>query len=141
VANGEWTVADLTIETPGPLVGVVPHNVNGRGKVRVAEGCLLVAVRPRGLAGLLPPTYDRRSYPLSTVTGWEVRGDRVEFTAGAIAVTDAPYVGQLTASNAAAFPVHICGFRCADADAAARLTLETIAGGLDTERVSRQGSV
>jgi hypothetical protein len=127
--GGEYSLTNVILETPSQSVGA-QHDVVGKGKAYVEGGTLHIAIRPRGLAGLIP-TSEKRSFPLPGITGWEVTGSKIEFTAGSIG---------MIATNGANAPLHICGFRCADPQSASQLTDEALAGGLNRDRISRHGS-
>jgi hypothetical protein len=129
MAQDQWSVSDLLLETPSQSVHG-PHDLMGHGTVHVEGDLIHLAVRPRGLGGLIP-TREKRAFPVAAITGWEVAGATVEFTSGG---------GGLIASNAAAVPVHICRFGCADSQAAADLTDAVIAAGVPTSLVSRRPS-
>jgi hypothetical protein len=137
VPETEWRVSDVVLETPSEWVNSA-HDLVGKGKVHFEGDRLLLAVRPRGLVGLIP-TSERRSFPLTGITGWEVNESRIEFTAGSIFLNDAATpLGGPIASNGARAPVHICSFHCSDDTAASELTDHAIAAGLVKIRVSRK---
>ena len=133
----EWRVSEVVLETPSEWAST-SHDLVGKGKVHVDGDRLQLAVRPRGLGGLIP-TSEKRSFPLTAISGWEVSGNMIQFTAGSIFVNDAATpLGGLIASNGARAPVHICTFRCSDGTAAVELTDSAIAGGLVKTKVSRK---
>jgi hypothetical protein len=130
----EWRVTGVVLETPSEWVNS-PHDLVGRGSLHVDGGSLHLAVRPKGLARLIPAT-ERRIIPISGVTGWDVQAEMVQFTAGTVFVNDAATpLGGLIATNAARVPVHICTFHCSDNSAAKNLTDEVITAGLPKSKV------
>jgi hypothetical protein len=137
VPETEWRVSGVVLETPSEWVNT-SHDLVGKGKIHVDGDRLQLAVRPRGLGGLIPPS-EKRSFPLTAITGWEVSGSMIQFTAGSIFVNDAATpLGGLIASNGASAPTHICTFRCSDGAAASELTDRAIAAGLVKTKVSHK---
>jgi hypothetical protein len=122
-----WPVTDVLLESPSQRVGMVPHDLMGHGTVHIEGDSLHLAVRPRGLTGLVPHD-EKRVFPLEGITGWDVAGDIIEFTAGLIG---------MVATDGAEVPVHIGHLKCAGHEAASGLTDAAVAAGLDPSRVSR----
>ncbi|HLN17734.1 MAG TPA: hypothetical protein VK277_13415 [Acidimicrobiales bacterium] len=128
--TGQWRVTEVRVEESfgGDLLG--------HGDLQLEDGCLHLRVRPRGLSGIVVPTREHRRYPVAGVRGWEVKGDRVAFTAGLLMTTFVP--GSLAGWDIAEAPVHVCHLRCADESAAGSLTDAVVAAGLPSDRVSHR---
>lgn len=130
-----WTVSDLWLETPGPEGGG-PHDLRGKGQVQIDEDGIHLTIRPRGLAGIVIPTKERRTFPIGQIVGWGRTGPKVEFTAGAVFVRD-DTIGELITTTASAVPVHVCRFTCADPAGPQEMTESLLALGLDHRLVGR----
>ncbi len=127
---GEWRITGVIVESPS-TAGVGRSGSNdllGTGWARVETDEVVLAIRPRGVAGFLMP--QRRRYPARSISGWEQRGARIEFTGG--------HVG-LFATDGAEMPVRIVTFHCADPGAAGALTDRAMEVGLAAGRVTRRG--
>lgn len=129
-------MADFWLETPSPERGG-PHDLRGKGQVQIDKDGIHVTIRPRGIAGLVVPTKERRTFPLSQIVGWGRTGQKVEFTAGAIFVRDEAYIGGLVTTTAAPLPVHVCRFTCTDRNGPQKMTERLLALGLDKSRIGR----
>ena len=129
-----WSVEDFWLETPS--FGPGSHDLRGKGLVVIDAEGVHVTIRPRGLAGILIPTKERRTFPIKQITGWGRTGPKVEFTSGEIAVRDSMIEGLMTTTGAPV-PVHICHFTCVDADAPQEMTEALLALGLDRGRIGR----
>jgi hypothetical protein len=104
---------------PRPPVVEGEHDLMGDGWVELDGGQLIVAIRPKGLAGHFQPK-EKRSYELAQVASWRTNGDLVEVSFGE--------VGPVATTGATA-PSHLGKFRCTDADEAKNLTDAARAGG------------
>jgi hypothetical protein len=123
----------MWLETPGSI-----GDLRGRATVRVVDGAIGLVVRPKGLAGILVPTREKRFFLLPQVQGWETSGTNVEFTCGAIALQSGGYSRVPITTTGHGVPVHICHLTCRDADDVRTLTDAALAEGLIDSRVSRK---
>ncbi len=125
-------VAEVWLETPGSI-----GDLRGRGTVQVSQGELGLLVRPKGLAGILVPTREKRFFSLTQIRGWETAGSKIEFTSGAIAFQSGSYSLPITTTGHGV-PLHICHLTCANPDEVETLTEAALAGGLVATCVSRK---
>jgi hypothetical protein len=134
MSSAAWPVSDFWLETPS--FGPGSHDLRGKGQVVIDADGIHVVIRPRGLAGIVIPTKERRTFPMGQITGWGRTGPKVEFTAGAIAVNDS-MVGGLLTTTGESLPVHVCRFTCADDKVPLAMTERLLALGLDRSRIGR----
>lgn len=107
------------------------HDLVGSGWVEIADGVLTVAIRPAGILGHFEPR-EKRSYRLSSVTGWHVSGNVVEVTFGT--------AGPVAADGADA-PAHLGTVKCASVEAAEALTAEARACGVAPRQPPRHSGL
>jgi hypothetical protein len=155
VTGSRYDVTDVIFETPrylqvpggigvtptsatGPIyvgtgsqVGSVERDLIGSGWAEITEGTLTVAIRPDGIVGHFEPK-EKRSYPLASVSGWQVSGEVIEVTFG----TAGP-----VASTEADAPAHLGTMKCASAEAASALTAEARASGLALQQAPRHSGI
>ncbi|HEY1653152.1 MAG TPA: hypothetical protein VGG09_14805 [Acidimicrobiales bacterium] len=132
MGSTKW-VAEVWLET---AAGV--GDLRGRGTVHMVDGAIGIAVRPRGLAGFLVPTREKRFFLLAQVREWETSGSKIEFTCGAIALQSGGYSRLPATTTGHDVPVHICHLTCRGPDEVMSLTDAAIADGLMSSRVSRR---
>jgi hypothetical protein len=154
VAGSRYEVSDVIFESPRYIqipggIGVTPtsatgpiyagpathgpgeHDMIGSGWVEIADGVLTVAVQPKGIAGHLEPK-EKRSYQLSSVSGWNISGNAIEVSFGS--------AGPVTSTGADA-PAHLGSMKCVSAHAAQALTAEARACGLVLQQPPRHSGI
>ena len=113
MSSAAWPVSDFWLETPS--FGPGSHDLRGKGQVVIDADGIHVVIRPRGLAGIVIPTKERRTFPMGHDS----------------------MVGGLLTTTGESLPVHVCRLTCADDKVPLAMTERLLALGLDRSRIGR----